>query len=115
MKYKHNQKNIPKDVKEEIQSLCAGYARRKRIASQRLALITAPPSEELKAFISYNTKIDKALDFIEDGLRTYMLHDIANGVGYWRSMASPFLTCNAYYARKNKAMMNIAKELNLMI
>lgn len=115
MKYKHNQKNIPKDVKTEIQSLCAGYHRRKRIASQRLAVLTAPPSEELKAFMTWNERIDKALAFLEEGLRTYILHDIANGIGYWSSMAGPFLTCNAYYARKNEAMENIAKEFNLII
>lgn len=115
MKYVQNQKNIPKDVKEQIQSICAGYNRRKRVASQRMAMITAPPSEELVAFMSYNEKIDRALEFIEEGLRPYMLHDIANGVGYWRSMAGPFISRNAYYGRKNKAMENIAKELNLMI
>ena len=115
MKYKHNQKNIPKDVKKEIQSLCAGYYRRQRIASQRTAILTAPPSEELIAFMAYNEKIDNALAFVEEGVRSYILHDIANGIGYWSSMASPFLTCNAYYDRKNKAFENLAKNLNLMI
>lgn len=115
MKYTHNQKGIPKDVKEEIQSLCAGYYRRQRIAKQRMAILTAPPSEELTAFMTYNDKIDRALAFIEEGLRPYILHDIANGIGYWSSMASPFLTCNAYYDRKNRALENLSKELNLII
>lgn len=115
MKYKHNQKNIPKDVKTEIQSLCAGYHRRKRIASQRLAVLTAPPSEELKAFMAWNERIDRALEFIEEGIRPYILYDISNGIGYWRSMASPLISQSAYYARKNEAIENIAKELNLMM
>lgn len=115
MKYTHNQKGIPKDVKEEIQSLCAGYYRRQRIAKQRTAILTAPPSEELTAFMTYNEKIDRALEFLEEGLRPYILHDIANGIGYWRSMASPLISRNAYYARKNESLERIAKELNLMI
>ena len=115
MKYVHNQKNLPKDVKTEIQSLCAGYYRRQRIANQRLSLLTAPPSEELVAFMRWNERIDKALEFIEEGLRPYILHDIANGIGYWRSMAGPFISRNSYYSRKNKAMENIAEELNLMV
>lgn len=115
MRYTHNQKNIPKDVKAEIQSLCAGYYRRKRIADLRLSVLTAPPTEELKAFIAWNTRIDKALEFIEEGVRPYILNDIANGKGYWSSMASPFLTCNAYYTRKNKAFENLAREFNLMV
>ena len=82
MRYAHNQKNIPKDVKMEIQSLCAGYYRRQRIAKQRTAVLTAPPSEDLAAFMTYNEKIDKALYFIEEGMREYILHDIANGIGY---------------------------------
>ena len=115
MRYSHNQKSIPKDVKEQIQSICAGYNRRKRVASQRLSVMTSQPSDELMAFLSYNEKIDNALLFLEEGLRPYILHDIANGVGYWRSMAGPIISRNAYYERKNKAMENIAKELNLMI
>lgn len=115
MKYKHNQKNIPKDVKTEIQSLCAGYHRRKRIANQRLAVLTAPPSEELKAFMTWNERIDRALEFIEEWHRGHILDDIANGKGYWRSGACPFTTYNAYYSMKNKALENLAKELSLMI
>jgi hypothetical protein len=115
MRYAHNQKNIPKDVKMEIQSLCAGYYRRQRIAKQRTAVLTAPISEELTAFMTYNDKIDRALCFIEEGMREYILHDIANGIGYWSSMASPFITCNAYYDRKNRALGNLAKELNLIV
>ena len=115
MKYSYNQKNLPKDVKDEVQSICAGYYRRKRIATLRLSLLTAPPSEELKAFMSWNEKIDKALEFIEKGLKDYILNDIANGKGYWSSMASPFLTCNAYYSRKNQAFENLAKEFNLVV
>lgn len=115
MKYKHNQKGIPKDVKKEIQSLCAGYYRRQRIANQRMTVLTAPPSEELTAFMAWNKRIDKALEFIEDGVRAFILNDIANGKGYWASMAAPFLTYNSYYARKNRALDNLAREFNLMI
>lgn len=115
MKYVQNQKNIPKDVKEQIQSICAGYNRRKRVASQRMAMITAPPSEELVAFMRWNERIDKALAFIESGVRAYILNDIANGKGYWTSMAAPFMAYNTYYARKNKALENLAKEFNLMV
>lgn len=115
MKYTHNQKNIPKDVKAEIQSLCAGYYRRKRVTKLRLSMLTAPPSEELKAFMSWNERIDRSLDFIEEGIREYILDDIAYGKGYWGSMASPFLTCNAYYARKNKAIENLAEAFNLLM
>lgn len=115
MKYLKNQKNLPKDVKKEIQSLCAGYYRRQRIAAQRTALLTAPPSEELVAFMRWNERIDKALEFIESGVRAYILNDIANGKGYWASMAAPFMAYNTYYARKNKALENLAKEFNLMV
>ena len=115
MRYKCTQKGIPKDVKAEIQTLCAGYYRRKRIEKMRREFLSGEPSEEFKAFMQYNENIDKALSFLEEGLKPYILYDIANGVGYWSSMASPFLTCNAYYARKNQAMENLAKELSLMI
>ena len=115
MIYKHNQSSIPEDVKKEIQSICAGYYRRKRIADMRLSVLTAPPSEELIAFMSWNKKIDKALDFIEEGIRPYILNDIANGKGYWGSMGAPLISKDSYYARKNKALKNLTVELNLMI
>ena len=116
MKYKHNQKAIPKDVLAEIQALCAGYYRRKCTIAVRLAQspesVDAP---EIKAFLSYNESIDKAIEFIEEGIREYILHDIALGTGYWSSMAAPFISLTAYYDRKNKALGNLAKALNLMI
>lgn len=115
MRYTHNQKNIPQDVKSELQTICAGYYRRKRVATLRLSVLTGEPSEELKAFMAWNDRIDKALEFIEEGLRSYILNDIASGKGYWSSMASPFLTRNAYYARKNKAFENLAREFNLIV
>ena len=115
MKYTHNQKSIPKDVKVELQSLCAGYYRRKRVATLRLSVLTGAPSEELKAFMEWNERIDKALEFIEEGLRPYILNDLANGKGHWTSMASAFIGRNAYYSRKNKALENLAREFNLML
>lgn len=114
-RYKQNQKGLPKDVKEEVQSICAGYYRRKRVATCRLSVMTGEPSEDFKAFLAWNERIDQAMEFIEEGIRPYILDDIANGKGYWRSMASPLIGVNAYYARKNKAIEDLAKTLNLMI
>ena len=116
MKYNHNQKGMPLEVLKEVQALCAGYYRRKCLAAVRIA--QSPENEqtpEAQAFLRYNQQIDSAIEFIEEGIREYILHDIALGTGYWASMAAPFITKNAYYARKNKALCNLAKELNLVI
>ena len=116
MKYKHNQKAIPKDVLQEIQALCAGYYRRKCLIAVRFAQSHENmQTPEIRAFLHYNESIDKAIEFIEEGIREYILHDIALGTGYWSSMAAPLITKNAYYDRKNKALGNLAKALNLII
>lgn len=114
-RYKYNQKNLPQDVKTQIRSICAGYARRKRVANSRMLFLTGEPSEELRAFMAWNEHIDRALAFLEEGMRPYILDDIANGKGYWGSMASPLISYNAYYARKNKALENLATEFHLLL
>lgn len=116
MKYKHNQKNIPADVLKEIQALCAGYYRRKCLVAVRLAQSSEnAQTPEIQAFLRYNEQIDASMQFIEEGIREYILHDIALGTGYWSSMAAPFISLTAYYDRKNKALDNLAKALNLVI
>lgn len=111
--YRNKQKDIPEGALKVIRAICADYPRRKRIIET--VVHTHTDEETLKHFKDYNERIDRALSELEEGLRDYILSDIMHGNGYNYSMASPLLTNNAYYERKNKILWNLARELNLVI
>jgi hypothetical protein len=52
---------------------------------------------------------------VDEGLRAFILADIANGNGYGRSMASPYMHRDTYYKQKNEAILNIALAMNLIL
>ncbi len=91
---------------ELVKALCADYPRRKRLIDCKFR--TKTTEEDVQRLKEINEKIDKALECVDEGLREYILYDIANGNGYNKSMASPYIRKDSYYAQKNKAILQIA-------
>ena len=111
--YQHLDKRITKTVMEIIEKLCADYPRRKRLADY---LYYAKGNDaDLAHLRGINAKIDEALSEVDEGLRDYMLSDIANRNGYGRSMASPFIRKDSYYAQKNKAILKMAMLCHFVV
>jgi hypothetical protein len=106
-------KRISKSVMILVSGYCADYPRRKRIAECKFRTITT--DDEVSKFREINEKIDNALMVVDEGLRAFILADIANGNGYDRSMASPYMHRDAYYKQKNEAILNIALAMNLIL
>jgi hypothetical protein len=104
---------ITKGVRILVEGYCADYPRRKRVAECRYRTITT--DEEVLRFKAINEKIDLALEIVDEGMRTYILTDIANGNGYTRSMASPFMHRDTYYKLKNAVILRIAELMNLIL
>lgn len=98
--------NIPRSVVNVVRSMCADYDRR--------ALLIRSDTPSSQRYIELNGAIDKALEFVECGIRRTILDDIHLGRGYGYSPASAILSKNAYYARKVKAVYMIACELKLL-
>ena len=113
MKYKKMDFRISKTTLNVIRAYCADYPRRKRLIECRQ--LTHTTKEEIEQFKNTNEIIDKALLVVDEGLRAYMLIDIAVGHGYEKSMASPLIAKNSYYLQKNKAIEQMAKGFHLII
>lgn len=111
--YQHLDKRISKTVMEIIEKLCADYPRRKRTADY--LSYTKGNDADLAHLRGINAKIDEGLTEVDEGLREYMLSDIANRNGYGRSMASPFIRKDSYYAQKNKAILKMAMLFHLVV
>ena len=112
MKYKKLDRRITKQVLQVIEALCADYPRRKRIVD--CEFLTRTSESKVKEFKKTNLLIDRALEVVDDGLRSYILTDIANRNGYERSMASPFITKNSYYKQRNNAIKQMALLFHLI-
>lgn len=104
---------ITKGVRLLVEGYCADYPRRKRISECKYRTITT--DEEVQRFREINAKIDDALNAVDEGLREYILTDIANGNGYDRSMASPFMHRDTYYRQKNEVILRIALSMHLIL
>jgi hypothetical protein len=101
--YRHE---IPSSVVNIVKSVCADYDRR--------ALLIRSGAPLSQRYVELNGAIDRALEFVECGIRRTILDDIHLGRGYGYSPASAILSKNAYYARKVKAVYMIACELKLL-
>ena len=112
MKYKKLDGRITKTALAVISALCADYPRRKRLIECRCR--TRTTDEEIENFKKTNAVIDKALLVVDEGLRDYILVDIAVGHGYESSMASPYIAKNCYYTQKNRAIKEMAKGFHLI-
>mgnify|MGYP003429961661 CR=1 FL=1 len=104
---------ISKTVMELVKALCADYPRRKRLIDCKFR--TKTTDEDVIKLKEINDNIDAALECVDEGLRSYILYDIANGNGYNKSMASPYIQRNSYYKQKNKAILNIALKFHCVI
>lgn len=101
--------DIPPGVVQMVISICADYDRRER--EIKFSTVTGAV---LSRHVELNSAVDRALDPVEPSLRENMLHDVAMGVGYNRSMASGVLSKNAYYRRRRKLVHDIAVNLSLV-
>ena len=106
-------KRITEGVQLIVQGYCADYPRRKRISECKYRTITT--DEEVQHFRAINAKIEEAMSVVDEGMREYILSDIANAHGYYRSMASAFMHRDTYYKQKNEAILRIALELHLVL
>mgnify|MGYP006923367448 CR=1 FL=1 len=104
---------ITKGVRLLVEGYCADYPRRKRISECKYRTITT--DEEVLRFREINAKIDEALSVVDEGMRPFLLTDIANGNGYDRSMASPFMHRDTYYKQKNEVILRIALAMHLIL
>ena len=111
--YQHLDKRITKTVMGLVEALCADYPRRRRLADY--LSYTKGNDADLAHLRGINEKIDEALNEVDEGLRGYMLSDIANRNGYGRSMASPFIRKDSYYAQKNKAILKMAMLFHFVV
>ena len=113
MKYKKLDYRVSKTALNVIMALCADYPRRKRLIECKFRTHTT--DKDIENFKATNAVIDSALMVVDEGLREYMLMDIAVGHGYESSMASPYIAKNSYYLQKNKAIEEMAKGFHLII
>lgn len=100
---------LPHAVADITQALCADYARRENAI--KFSAITGPM---LARYVELNAAIVTALDGVEAGIRDQLLDDIACGRGYESSPLAAQMAKNTYYARKQKVLTTIAKELWLI-
>lgn len=100
---------LPQGVIKVVRAQCADYAR-KALAIHEGHIA----AETLQSYIHTNEAIDKALSEIEEGCRADFLIDIADNRGYDRSQIQFFMSHNAYYNRKRKAIYEIALYLLLI-
>lgn len=100
---------LPQGVIKVVRAQCADYHRKALAISEKTVA-----AETLQAYIATNDAIDKALSGIEEGCRAYFLVDIADNRGYDRSKTAFYMSHNAYYNRKRKAIYEIASYLFLI-
>ncbi len=113
MRYVSTDSRLTATVLEVLQTLCADYPRRKRIVECQFKRHTQ--EEVILNFKRTNDLIDEALTQVDEGIRMYVLSDIAHRNGYDKSMASPFISRTSYYRQKNNALLSMAKLFNLII
>ena len=111
--YKSLDQRLTKGVRLLVEGYCADYPRRKRISECKYRTITT--DEEVQRFREINDRIDEALSIVDEGMRNFILTDIANGNGYDRSMASPFMHKDTYYKQKNEVILRIALAMHLIL
>ncbi len=100
---------IPKDVEKVITALCHDYPRRRRLLDKNLV-----GGNVRKFFLHINGIIDKALEEeCEEGIRESMLEDLAENRGYRKSPIY-CISQDAYYDRKRRLRISIARKLNLI-
>lgn len=99
--------DIPHTVVDIVKSICADYDR-------RAAAMESAEEGLLHTCKVMNAAIDRAMAEIEPALRRTMLEDIYTGRGYDFSPASSVMSRRPYYARKRKAVHDIALELHLI-
>lgn len=112
MKYKKLDFRVSKTALNVIMALCADYPRRKRLIDCKFR--TRTTDDDIERFKQTNEIIDKALLVVDEGIREYILIDIAVGHGYESSMASPYIAKNPYYTQKNRAIEEMAKGFHLI-
>ena len=103
------QYKLPSSVVNVVKCIIIDYNRREGAIKHSVI-----SGAVLERYIELNSAIDKGLSEIETGIRTYMLEDIIQGVGYERSLVQPLLSKNAYYRRRRKLIYDIAVELSLL-
>lgn len=100
---------IPSTVVDIVRAVCDDYDRRSRMIQ-----FGSVDGDVLALYVALNNAVDKALDEVEVGIRKSLLSDICRRRGYHFSQASPLLAKNTYYARKRKAIHDIAVGLSLI-
>lgn len=100
---------LPETVANVAKSLCADYARRENAI--KYSAITGPV---LARYVELNAAVNTALEGMEAGIREELLDDIAKGRGYEASTLATLMAKNTYYARKQKVLLALAKELALI-
>lgn len=113
MRYKKLDVRISRTALDVLCALCADYPRRKRIIDCQFRTVTT--DEEINKFKRINEIIDDSLRCVDEGIRMYVLTDIANRNGYNKSMASPFISHMSYYRQKNEVLLRMAQKFNLII
>lgn len=100
---------LPGGVVKVVRAQCADF-QRKEIAIKQGGI----DETILQVYIKTNEAIKKALGEIEEPCREFFLSDIAENRGYDKSQSRWLLSHNSYYARKRKAIYDIAKYLLLI-
>ena len=106
---------MDKNTQETIRAFLLDYPRRESIAAAHLEQSNGERSESLRAFMSWNERIDEALTVIDEPLRVGMFQDVAKGTGYRKSPLRELLTIHRYYTLKNKCLESLARALNLIL
>lgn len=100
---------LPSSVVKIVRAQCADFKRKEDALKSG-----AVKGEILLSYSVTNAAIKKALDTIEEPCREFFLSDIAENRGYDKSKSQWLLSHNAYYARKRKAIYDVAKFLLLI-
>ena len=100
---------IPHCVVQVVRAHCADYQRKEN------ALKDSNLSPEIRRnYETVNASILESLEEIEEMCRSDFLADIADNRGYEKSRINWLFSKTAYYNRKDKAIYDIAKKLNLV-
>ena len=109
MKYRGRcEYELPSSLVCVIKSVCSDYYRRATAIKNGTA-----SGVVLDEYLRLNIAVETALEDIEKGIRGELLHDVALGLGYNKSVISVFMAKNTYYQRRRKLIYDIAKALNL--
>lgn len=104
------QYDLPINVHRAVCALVGDYNRRERIISERTA-----PDDVLQNAVFMNAHIYNAVNDICDvALRSIMIYDIGNNIGYSKSRAATMIGEVAYKKQKRRVKYEIARRLNLI-